>query len=92
MLHMCGYMHSRFIENHPIWILQEGLLISEVVLSHYVTHRSDRMLKHKFGIMYPGALFVKSKPVQHKHEIYCVNISRLGRTRKHCVTRRSHRM
>jgi hypothetical protein len=34
MLHMCVCMHSRFIENHQIWILDDGLLISEVVLSH----------------------------------------------------------
>jgi hypothetical protein len=27
-------MHSRFVENHPIWILDDGLLISEVILSH----------------------------------------------------------
>jgi hypothetical protein len=33
MLHMCVCMHSHFIENHPIWILEDGLLISEVVLS-----------------------------------------------------------
>jgi hypothetical protein len=31
---MCVYMHSRFVENHPIRILQDGPLISEVVLSH----------------------------------------------------------
>jgi hypothetical protein len=34
MLGMCGYMHSRFVENHPIRILEDGPLISEVVLSH----------------------------------------------------------
>jgi hypothetical protein len=33
MLHMCVCMHSRFVENHPIWIPEDGLLISEVVLS-----------------------------------------------------------
>jgi hypothetical protein len=33
MLHMCVYMHSRFVENHPIQILKDGPLISEVVLS-----------------------------------------------------------
>jgi hypothetical protein len=33
MLRMCVYMHSRFIENHPIQILKDGPLISEVVLS-----------------------------------------------------------
>jgi hypothetical protein len=33
MLHMCVYMYSRFIENHPIRILEDGPLISEGVLS-----------------------------------------------------------
>jgi hypothetical protein len=33
MLRMCVYMHSRFIGNHPIQILEDGPLISEVVLS-----------------------------------------------------------
>jgi hypothetical protein len=37
MLHMCVWMHSRFIENHPIRILEDGLLISKVVLSHLCT-------------------------------------------------------
>jgi hypothetical protein len=36
---MCVYMHSRFIENHPIWILEDGPLISEVVLSHNANNR-----------------------------------------------------
>jgi hypothetical protein len=27
-------LYSRFIENHPIWNLEDGPLISEVVLSH----------------------------------------------------------
>jgi hypothetical protein len=26
-------LHSRFVENHPIWFLKDGPLISEVVLS-----------------------------------------------------------
>jgi hypothetical protein len=34
MLHMCVYMHSRFIENHPSRILEDGPLISEVIPSH----------------------------------------------------------
>jgi hypothetical protein len=31
MLRICVYMHSRFIENHSIWILKDGPLISEGV-------------------------------------------------------------
>jgi hypothetical protein len=37
MLRMCVYMHSQFIENHPIRILEDGPLISEVVLSQLVS-------------------------------------------------------
>jgi hypothetical protein len=33
MPRMYVYMHSCFVENHPIWILEDGPLISEVVLS-----------------------------------------------------------
>jgi hypothetical protein len=33
MLRMCVYMHSCFVENHPIWILEDVPLISDVVLS-----------------------------------------------------------
>jgi hypothetical protein len=33
MLRMCVYMHSHFIENHLIRILEDGPLISDVVLS-----------------------------------------------------------
>jgi hypothetical protein len=34
MLRMCVCMHSHFIENHLIRILEYGPLISEVVRSH----------------------------------------------------------
>jgi hypothetical protein len=37
MLRICVCMHSRFVENHPIRILKDGLLISEVVLSHLIS-------------------------------------------------------
>jgi hypothetical protein len=36
MLCMCVYMHSCFVENHLIRILEDGPLISEVILSHYL--------------------------------------------------------
>jgi hypothetical protein len=41
MLCMCVCMHSRFVENHPIWILEGGPLISEVVLSQPLPIPSD---------------------------------------------------
>jgi hypothetical protein len=34
---MC-LLHSHFIENHPIWILEDELFISEVVLSQGIWH------------------------------------------------------
>jgi hypothetical protein len=34
--HVC-LMHSCFIENHPIWVLKDKPLISEVVLSQILT-------------------------------------------------------
>jgi hypothetical protein len=42
MLYMCVYMHSHFVKNHPIRILEDGLLISEVVLSQLVIRASLR--------------------------------------------------
>jgi hypothetical protein len=36
---MCVYMHSRFVENHPIRILEDEPLIFEGVLSHVVLAR-----------------------------------------------------
>jgi hypothetical protein len=41
---------------------------------HYVTRRSRWMQKHKFSILCPGALFVKSVPVHPKHEKWCVDV------------------
>jgi hypothetical protein len=38
-------MHSRFVENHPIWILKNGPLISEVVLSQLISEL-DTHSKH----------------------------------------------
>jgi hypothetical protein len=37
MLCMCVYMHSHFVENHPIRILNDGPLISEVIVSQLVS-------------------------------------------------------
>jgi hypothetical protein len=34
-------LYSRFVENHPIWILEDGPLISKVVLSQAVTRGAD---------------------------------------------------
>jgi hypothetical protein len=49
MLHMCVYMHSCFVENHPIRILEDGPLISEVVLSQLVSE-PDRGETHTLSI------------------------------------------
>jgi hypothetical protein len=41
MLRMCVYMHSHFVENHSIWILENGPLISDVVLSQFPPAKHD---------------------------------------------------
>jgi hypothetical protein len=35
---------------------------------HYVTRRSHRMQKQKFGVTCPNAIFVDSVPVRPEHE------------------------
>jgi hypothetical protein len=59
---------------------------------HYVTRRTHRMEKHKFGITCPDTLFVESVPVPPKHEKACVIVSWHGRTRMHYLTHISHCM
>jgi hypothetical protein len=45
---MCVYIHSRFIENHPIRILEDGPLIFEGVLSQCPHHvLKSHELSHK---------------------------------------------
>jgi hypothetical protein len=67
MLRMCVYMHSRFVENHPIRILEDGPRISEVVLSqrykYYVSFVDDYS---KFTWIY--MLKFKSEVIQKFHE------------------------
>jgi hypothetical protein len=46
MLRMCVYMHSRFIENHLIPILEYGPLISEVVLSQNDIRARSKLNTH----------------------------------------------
>jgi hypothetical protein len=43
MLHMCVYMHSRFVENHPIWILEDGLLFLRWFCHKHKTRDYDRL-------------------------------------------------
>jgi hypothetical protein len=59
MLRMCVYMHSRFVENHPIRILEDGPLISEVVLS-------QQPLTLKYALVRPSKTKKKSWNIQHK--------------------------
>jgi hypothetical protein len=35
---------------------------------HYVTHRSHRMQKHKFGVTSPDSLFMETTPSLPEHE------------------------
>jgi hypothetical protein len=50
------------------------------------------MQKQKFYVTCPITIFVESVPVPPEHEKLCVDISCLGHTGVHYVTRRSHRM
>jgi hypothetical protein len=59
---------------------------------HYVTRRSHRMKKHKFGVTCPHTLFMENTPCPPEHEKQCVDISRHGHTGMHYMTRRSHQM
>jgi hypothetical protein len=54
----------------------------------YVTRRSHRMQKHKFGVMCPDVLFVESLPVPPEQEKKCINISYPGCTKMPYVTHR----
>jgi hypothetical protein len=45
------------------------------------------MQKQKFNVTRPITIFVESVPVPPKHENLCVDISSLGRTGVHYVTR-----
>jgi hypothetical protein len=58
---------------------------------HYVTRRSHRMQKHKFGITSPGKLFMETAlgPLENDK---CIVVLRPDHTGMHYVTHRSHRM
>jgi hypothetical protein len=45
-------LHSRFIENHPIWIPEDGPLISKVVLSP-VSWLSLKTKVYGFSVVWP---------------------------------------
>jgi hypothetical protein len=59
---------------------------------HYVTSRSQRMQKHKFGVTCLGALFMETTPDPPEHEKGCIDVSCPKCTRIHNVTGRSHWM
>jgi hypothetical protein len=47
MLHMCVFIHSRFIENYLIWILGDRPIISEVLLSHSQKRQCQRCIPQR---------------------------------------------
>jgi hypothetical protein len=57
---------------------------------HYVTHRSHRMQKQKFGVTCPDMIFVESVLVLPEPKKSCIDVSCSGCTEMHYVTRRSH--
>jgi hypothetical protein len=42
---------------------------------HYVTRKSHRMQKHKFGVTFLGSLFTETAPGPPEHEKLCVHVS-----------------
>jgi hypothetical protein len=59
---------------------------------HYVTRRSYRIPKHKFGVTCLGLLCKKTAPSPPEHEKECIYILHRGYNGMHYVTRRSHPM
>jgi hypothetical protein len=56
---------------------------------YYVTRRSHGVQKHKFGVTCLGELFRETTPGPHKHEKYCVDVSRPRCTEMHYVANKS---
>jgi hypothetical protein len=65
MLHMCVYMHSRFVKNHPIQILKDGPLISEVVLSQ-VGYSESEVDTNMVGFKLEMDTVASNQVVSHK--------------------------
>jgi hypothetical protein len=59
---------------------------------HYVTHRSYRMQKHKFGLTCSDTLFMETAPGPPKQEKYCVDILRPGQSGMRYMTHRFHQI
>jgi hypothetical protein len=59
---------------------------------HYVTCRSHRRQKYKFGVTCPDALFMETALGPPEHEKKCVDVTCPEHTGMHYVTRKSHRM
>jgi hypothetical protein len=66
MLHMCVCMYSRFVENHPIRILDDKHLISKVVLSQSSTDLAE-MVTHQESVSRPS--HVASTDFLHYHSL-----------------------
>jgi hypothetical protein len=61
MLRMCVCMYSRFIEKHPIWILEDGPLISKVVLSQNGIRARSGLNTHSKHLKIPTTFTVRTK-------------------------------
>jgi hypothetical protein len=60
---MCVCMHFCFVENHPIWILEDWPLISEVVLSQT---KSEALSLHG---MFVHLIAFEARRLQHQADI-----------------------
>jgi hypothetical protein len=67
-----SYPDVFFVEFIPVLLEHENLCIDisqpGCNRMHYMTHRSQWMQKHKFGIACPSVLFVEFVPVLPEHE------------------------
>jgi hypothetical protein len=73
MFHMCVCIHSRLVENHPIWIIEDGPLIFEMDLSHAPASFQRCMI----------AIF--SDLIEKIMEVFLDDFSVYGKTFKDCL-------
>jgi hypothetical protein len=86
-LYVC-LLHSRFVEHHPMWILEDGPLISEAVLSQngirarlgLNTHSKHLKIATMFTMRtlspykyYSGLLRWQANIIVHIHLWNCIN-------------------
>jgi hypothetical protein len=90
MLRMCVYMHSRFVENHPIRILEDGPLISEGDLSHPTSAGHANHNRYKINAIVkadhlPSASIATQRKMQATRTLYARYFINSGTLIDHCA-------